>query len=77
MRLVSGLVLPLLGWRTLFVIGGVVPLFLLVLLVRYLPESPSFLSGRPGGIARVHATLRAWIPTFPPVPALSPVTTSV
>lgn len=34
------------GWRTLFVIGGLLPLVLLPLLWRALPESPRYLAGR-------------------------------
>jgi AAHS family 4-hydroxybenzoate transporter-like MFS transporter len=35
--------LPLVGWRTLFVLGGVVPFIAALLLLRLLPESPRFL----------------------------------
>jgi AAHS family 4-hydroxybenzoate transporter-like MFS transporter len=40
-------VLPVLGWRVLFVIGGFIPLAVAVVLLRYLPESPRFLVRRP------------------------------
>ena len=53
--LLAGQIIPALGWRPLFVIGGVLPLLLLVALLRYLPESPRFLLGR--GETR-HADLR-------------------
>ena len=39
--------LPLLGWRTLFVLGGVVPIVAAVALRWVLPESPRFLARRP------------------------------
>ncbi|MDQ0923848.1 AAHS family 4-hydroxybenzoate transporter-like MFS transporter [Pseudarthrobacter sp. W1I19] len=55
--LVSGLVIPVLGWRMMFVIGGVVPLLLLVFLVKSLPESPRFLLSRPRGIERTRSLL--------------------
>jgi AAHS family 4-hydroxybenzoate transporter-like MFS transporter len=41
---VSGYVLPLYGWRTLFVIGGVIPIALALALFKALPESPRFLA---------------------------------
>jgi AAHS family 4-hydroxybenzoate transporter-like MFS transporter len=40
-------VLPLLGWRALFVIGGVIPVLGAVALTRLLPESPRYLARHP------------------------------
>jgi AAHS family 4-hydroxybenzoate transporter-like MFS transporter len=40
----GSLVLPQYGWRALFLVGGVVPLALAVLLFNVLPESPRFLA---------------------------------
>jgi AAHS family 4-hydroxybenzoate transporter-like MFS transporter len=45
--LFAGAVLPTLGWRALFWIGGMIPLLLVALLVIGLPESPRFLTRRP------------------------------
>ena len=45
--LLAGRVLPVLGWRWLFVIGGVLPLAAAVVLMRYLPESPRYLARHP------------------------------
>ena len=45
--LLGGSILPALGWRTLFMIGGALPLGLALLLWRALPESPRFLARRP------------------------------
>ncbi len=56
--LVSGMVIPSFGWRTLFLVGGVLPLLLLILLIRYLPESPTYLLSRPGGAIRAFTTLQ-------------------
>src|SRR5688500_2602371 len=39
--------LPALGWRGMFVIGGLVPIAAALLLVRILPESPRFLARHP------------------------------
>src|SRR5215467_14329526 len=36
-------ILPVLGWRVLFAIGGLIPLVVGILLVRFLPESPRYL----------------------------------
>ena len=40
--------LPLLHWRGLFIVGGVVPVIAAALLVRVLPESPRYLARHPG-----------------------------
>jgi AAHS family 4-hydroxybenzoate transporter-like MFS transporter len=37
-------ILPAYGWRTLFIVGGIVPLVLAVILFKVLPESPRFLA---------------------------------
>lgn len=46
------------GWRPILFIGGVIPLVALLLLVRYLPESVSYLLGRPDKRKKVEAILR-------------------
>jgi MFS transporter, AAHS family, 4-hydroxybenzoate transporter len=45
--LVAGSVLPIFGWRALFAIGGMLPLLVVVVLMRYLPESPRYLARHP------------------------------
>jgi AAHS family 4-hydroxybenzoate transporter-like MFS transporter len=40
-------VLPVIGWRMLFVAGGVIPLVMAAVLLRLLPESPRFLARHP------------------------------
>ena len=45
--LVAGYVMPVFGWRTLFAIGGALPLLAVVVLLRFLPESPRFLARHP------------------------------
>jgi AAHS family 4-hydroxybenzoate transporter-like MFS transporter len=40
-------VLPMLGWRALFAIGGLIPVAVGILLLRILPESPRYLVRRP------------------------------
>jgi AAHS family 4-hydroxybenzoate transporter-like MFS transporter len=40
----AGILLPTLGWPSIFLIGGIVPLVLVVMMVFWLPESPRFLA---------------------------------
>lgn len=61
----SGFIIPLLGWRMMFVIGGLVPLVLLGFLIRYLPESPRFLLREVDGQTRVRAILQRLQPDLP------------
>jgi MFS transporter, AAHS family, 4-hydroxybenzoate transporter len=42
----SAWILPIYGWRTLFVLGGIIPIVLAVLLFKVLPESPRYLASR-------------------------------
>ncbi len=44
--LIAGQIVPVYGWRSLFVVGGLVPAVLALSLVRILPESPRFLAAR-------------------------------
>jgi MFS transporter, AAHS family, 4-hydroxybenzoate transporter len=44
---VSGYLMPLVGWRALFGLGGSVSLVVALVLMRFLPESPRFLSRHP------------------------------
>ncbi|MFV9460036.1 MFS transporter [Rhodococcus sp. NM-2] len=61
---ISGFIIPMWGWRAMFVVGGTAPLVLLVLLLRHLPESPRYLLLR-GAHARAHTTLRRLYPNLP------------
>jgi MFS transporter, AAHS family, 4-hydroxybenzoate transporter len=58
----AGTLMPVLGWRSLFLVGGIVPLALVPLLWRLLPESPAYLMrrGRP-----VVGILRRLDPSLP------------
>jgi AAHS family 4-hydroxybenzoate transporter-like MFS transporter len=42
----SASIIPGYGWRTLFIVGGVVPIALALVLWRVLPESPRFMAAR-------------------------------
>ncbi len=45
--LIAGRMLPTFGWRTLFAVGGLLPVIAAIILLRYLPESPRYLARRP------------------------------
>jgi len=53
---IVALLLPLYGWPMIFLIGGVFPLVLVVLLAVWLPESPRFLAAR-DNLAPRHAAV--------------------
>lgn len=42
----SARVLPAYGWRTLFLLGGIIPIVLALVLFKVLPESPRYLASR-------------------------------
>ena len=51
-------VLPTLGWRALFVVGGILPILLALVLVRALAESPRYLAARRERAPELAALLR-------------------
>ena len=55
---IASQVLPVLGWRALYVIGGAMPLAFAILLWLALPESPRFLARRPERQQRLTELLR-------------------
>jgi MFS transporter, AAHS family, 4-hydroxybenzoate transporter len=56
--LVGALVLPRLGWRGLFLVGGILPLVIAAILLKVLPESPRFLARIPERWPQLRALLR-------------------
>jgi AAHS family 4-hydroxybenzoate transporter-like MFS transporter len=44
---VAGYVMPVFGWRTMFAIGGALPLVVAGVLLQFLPESPRYLARQP------------------------------
>lgn len=46
---IAARVLPVYGWRALYMIGGIAPLLVALLMFALLPESPSYLAGRKSG----------------------------
>jgi AAHS family 4-hydroxybenzoate transporter-like MFS transporter len=56
--LLAAQVLPLYGWRMLFVVGGIVPIAVAILLFPLLPESPKYLATRRDRWSELIALLR-------------------
>ncbi len=55
--LVAGQLLPRFGWQSVFVVGGVLPMIVGLLLIKLLPESIRFLAARPGNDAHVQVLM--------------------
>ena len=55
--LAAGYLIPLHGWRSVLVLGGVVPLILVPMLTVFLPESARLLALRGAGSGKIAATL--------------------
>ena len=64
----AAVLVPLYGWTSVFWVGGIAPLVLLLAMWVWLPESVRLLALRPGTGARIAATLRRINPAleFPP-----------
>ena len=65
----GGVLMGLLGgypWRTIFYLGGMVPLVIAVVLLALLPESPAFLVTRGASPKRVAAIVSRIAPDLPP-----------
>jgi len=62
---VAAALIPRLGWRSVFVVGGVLPCVLTCATLAYLPESLRFLVRRPGGERRARAILARVAPAAP------------
>jgi AAHS family 4-hydroxybenzoate transporter-like MFS transporter len=63
--LVSAQLLPSFGWRSLFVVGGILPLFVFLALIIWLPESPQL--DRRDSFARASARTVIWDLIRPPL----------
>lgn len=63
--LLSAWLIPQFGWRSVFLVGGVVPVVTALLLLVLLPESIRFLVARYGGGERVHRIVRQFGPDVP------------
>jgi AAHS family 4-hydroxybenzoate transporter-like MFS transporter len=66
--LVGGALLPIWGWRSVFYVGGVLPIALALVLIRALPESVRFLTTTGADPRRVDAIVRRMAPEMAGVP---------
>ena len=57
--LVGGALIPIWGWRSVFYVGGILPIALALVLIKMLPESVRFLTARGGDPAAVRAIVAA------------------
>ncbi|GGT03703.1 MFS transporter [Streptomyces chromofuscus] len=64
--LISRVVIPAWGWRAVFAVGGALPLLLATVLLRALPDSPTYLLRHGADHSAVHATLRRLAPDLSP-----------
>jgi AAHS family 4-hydroxybenzoate transporter-like MFS transporter len=61
---IANWLIPLYGWRSVFIAGGTPALIMGVVLIALLPESLRFLAGQPGRSASVRAILNKIDPKF-------------
>ena len=69
--LFAGAVLPGLGWRALFLVGGALPVLFFALLLALLPESPRYLARRPARWPDLVRLLGRMGRTVPPAAAFT------
>ncbi|SAL65725.1 MFS transporter [Caballeronia humi] len=62
--LISAALIPAMGWQSVFIVGGVVPLALAILMVFKMPESMLFSVVRGAGVDRVAASLHRIAPSL-------------
>jgi AAHS family 4-hydroxybenzoate transporter-like MFS transporter len=65
---VAALLIPVWGWRSVFVVGGVLPLAVAIVLVKLLPESVRFLSARGRNPKQVSRIMQRISPDLANVP---------
>lgn len=63
---VSYRMIPLWGWRSVFYLGGILPLVIALLLIRFLPESVRFLTAGGGNVRAISRTMRKIAPDISP-----------
>jgi MFS transporter, AAHS family, 4-hydroxybenzoate transporter len=69
---VGGALIPIWGWRSVFVVGGVLPIVLAVVLIVTLPESLRFLAAKGAARERVAAIVRRIAPEAADAPLAPP-----
>lgn len=60
--LISAALIPSFGWRSVFIVGGLIPLVIGVLMWLRLPESIQFLASRQGNEERIRRNLKRIVP---------------
>ena len=71
--LVGGALIPIWGWRSVFYVGGILPIALALVLIKTLPESVRFLTARGANPKQVDAIIRRIAPDLGDVRVATPV----
>ena len=66
--LVGGALIPIWGWRSVFYVGGILPIVLALVLIKTLPESVRFLTEKGGDPVRIRAIVRRIAPELAEAP---------
>ena len=70
--IVGGALIPIWGWRSVFYVGGILPIALGLLLIKMLPESVRFLTAKGGDPRRISAIIRKIAPDLADTPLSAP-----
>jgi AAHS family 4-hydroxybenzoate transporter-like MFS transporter len=73
---VGGALIPIWGWRSVFVVGGVLPIVLALILIKTLPESLRFLAVKGAARERIAAIVRRVAPDAADAPLAPPASDS-
>jgi MFS transporter, AAHS family, 4-hydroxybenzoate transporter len=72
--LASSVMIPAWGWRSVFYLGGILPLLVALVLIKALPESVKYLAVRGSDSRKIAAIMARIAPGLPDVPASSLMT---
>src|SRR5258706_9111086 len=72
--LASSVMIPAWGWRSVFYLGGILPLLVALVLMKALPESVKYLAVRGGDSRKITAIMARGAPGFTEIPANTLVT---
>ncbi|MBM3819592.1 MAG: MFS transporter [Acidimicrobiia bacterium] len=70
--IVGGALIPAYGWRSVFVVGGVLPIALALILIKVLPESLRFLAAKGADRQRISGIVRKLAPEAADAPLAPP-----